>query len=144
MQTLALPEPAPSPHERRDIRHLVVCGHPIRPHQSAAYLAARALVAIECSAGDDARIVLVTGRWREAMPLPLDVAVDVLPVFADAGRGVGWRIDRAIFELLFASARPNTVFHVHDSRHPILIPILQALRALGIAYHGGRTAERRG
>jgi hypothetical protein len=74
------------------------------------------------------------------MPLPLDVAVDVLPVFADADRGTGWRIDRAIFALLFASARSNTVFHVHDSRHPILIPILQAMRGLGIAYRVGRPA----
>jgi hypothetical protein len=142
MQTPAPHESAPRAHDRRDIRHLVVCGSPIRPHQSAAYLAARTLVARESSSGDDARIVLVTASSHEAMALPLDISVDVLPMFADMGGGRGWRIDRAIFAYLFASARPNTVFHVHDSRHAILVPILQGLRALGIAYCGRHAPEK--
>ena len=141
---LVQPESVSPPKAWRDIRHLVVCGNPIRPHQSAAYFAARALVTTESTAGDDSRIVLVTTRSREAIPLPLDVTVDVLPVFANAGLSQGWSIDRAIFAYLFASVRPNTVFYVHDSRHPILIPIMQGLRALGIAYLGGRaTGDRR-
>jgi hypothetical protein len=104
----------------------------------AAYLAARALVTSEASAGDDSRIVLITTRSREAMPLPLDIAVDVLPIFANADSGRSWSIDRAIFAYLFASVRPNTIFHIHDSRHPILIPIMQGMRALGIVHLGGR------
>jgi hypothetical protein len=139
MPMLIQPETAPSCNGWRDIRHLVVCGSPIRPHQSAAYFAARALVTREASAGDDSRIVLITTRSREAMPLPLDIAVDVLPVFASADSGRSWSIDRAIFAYLFASVRPNTIFHIHDSRHPILIPIMQGIRALGIVYLGGRS-----
>jgi hypothetical protein len=143
MPMLVQPESAPPLNGWRDIRHLVVCGDPIRPHQSAAYFRARALVASESTGGDDSRIVLVTARSREAIPLPLDIAVDVLPVFANGGLGQGWSIDRAIFAYLFASVRPNTVFHVHDSRHPILIPIMQGLRALGISYLGGRAVGSR-
>jgi hypothetical protein len=143
MLTFALPESVPRRDGPRDIRHLVVCSHPIRPHQSAAYLEARAQVVRESSAGDDARIVLVTARSHEAMQLPLDISVDVLPVFQEPSTGRRRRIDRGIFAYLFASARPNTVFHIHDSRHPILIPILQGLRALGIAYQGERRRENR-
>jgi hypothetical protein len=139
MPMLIQPETASSSKGWRDIRHLVVCGNPIRPHQAAAYFAARRLVIREASAGDDSRIVLITTRSREAMLLPLDVAVDVLPVFAEAGSARRWSIDRAIFAYLFASVRPNTVFHIHDSRHPILIPIMQGVRALGIVHLGGRS-----
>jgi hypothetical protein len=142
METPALHESAPPRVDRRDIRHLVVCGRPIRPHQSAAYFAARALVAHECSSGDNARIVLVTVSSREAMPLPLDISVDVLPMFSNTSGDRAWRIDRAVFSYLLASARPNTVFHIHDSRHAILIPILQRMRALGIAYCSGNTSDR--
>jgi hypothetical protein len=120
----------------RDIRHLVVCGHPVRPHQNIAYFTARDLVARESLAGDNARIVVLTTRLPEALPLPLDVHVDMLPVFTGLGHGQGARIDRVVFACLFESIRPNTVFHIHDSRHPILIPILRFLRALGIDCRG--------
>jgi hypothetical protein len=118
----------------RDIRHLVICPHPIGPHQSAVYLAARAQVAQECSGGDAARIVLVTNRSRDVAPLPFDIPVDILPVFTEPSAGQHTRINRAIFSCIFASVRSDTVFHIHASAHPILIPILEGLRTLGIAY----------
>jgi hypothetical protein len=119
----------------RDIRHLVVCAHPIRSHQSAVYLVARALVAWEYSEGDKARIVLITSRSGSLPPLPFDIPVDILPVFMASGPGRPSRIDRAVFSCIFSSVRADTVFHIHDSRHPILLPIVQSMRALGIAYY---------
>jgi hypothetical protein len=122
---------APRP---RDIRHLIVCPHPIGPHHSAIYLAAREQVVRDCSHGDAARIVLVTSRSRNVGPLPFDIPVDILPVFTEPGRGQHTRINRAIFACIFSSARPDTVFQIHASRHPILTPIIDGLRTLGIAY----------
>jgi hypothetical protein len=118
----------------RDIRHLVICPHPIGPHQSAVYLAAREQVVRDCSHGDAARIVLLTSRSRDVAPLPFDIPVDILPVFSEPNSGRHTRINRAIFSCIFASVRPDTVFRIHASRHPILIPILGGMRTLHIAY----------
>jgi hypothetical protein len=118
----------------RDIRHLIICPLPIGPHQSAIYLAAREQVVRDCSRGDAARIVLVTNRSRDVGPLPFDIPVDILPVFTEPRQGHHTRINRAIFACIFSSVRPDTVFQIHASRHPILIPIIDGLRTLGIAY----------
>jgi hypothetical protein len=118
----------------RDIRHLVICPQPIRPQHCAVYLAAREQVVRDCSHGDAARIVLLTGRSRDVGPLPFDIPVDILPVFTEPGPGQHTRINRAIFSCIFASTRPDTVFRIHTSRHPILLPILEGMRTLGIAY----------
>jgi hypothetical protein len=118
----------------RDIRHLVICPHPIGPQHSAIYLAAREQVVRDFSLGDMARIVLLTSRSRDMGPLPFDIPVDILPVFSEPGRGQHTRINRAIFSCIFASVRPDTVFHIHASRHPILVPILKGMRTLGISH----------
>jgi hypothetical protein len=120
--------------QSRDIRHLVICPQPIGPHHCLVYLAAREQVVEDCSRGDSARIVLLTGRSRQTGPLPFDIPVDILPVFTAPDPGQHTRINRAVFSCIFASVRADTVFRIHASRHPILLPILERMRALGIAY----------
>jgi hypothetical protein len=128
---IALPKRVASP---RDIRHLVICPQPIKPHHCLVYLAAREQVVKDCSRGDSARIVLLTGRSRDVGPLPFDIPVDILPVFTEPNSGRHTRINRAIFSCIFSSVRADTAFRIHASRHPILTPILEGMRALGIAY----------
>jgi hypothetical protein len=118
----------------RDIRHLVICPQPIKPHHCLVYLGAREQVVEDCSRGDSARIVLLTGRSRQVGPLPFDVPVDILPVFIEPTPERYTRINRAIFSCIFASVRADSVFRIHASRHPILLPILEGMRALEIAY----------
>jgi hypothetical protein len=118
----------------RDIRHLVICPQPIRPHHCVVYLAAREQVVRDCSHGDAARIVLLTGRSRHIGPLPFDIPVDILPVFTEPAPGEHTRINRAIFSCIFGSVRADTVFRIHASRHPILLPILEGMRAHGVPY----------
>jgi hypothetical protein len=117
----------------RDVRY-IVCGYPVSARGEAGYLSARSQVLEEMAAGNDARIVLVTNRSHDTTNLPLDIPVDILPVFFYAEPGKGAQINRAIFPCIFSSARANTVFYIYDNGHPILNSIRRSMRARGICY----------
>jgi hypothetical protein len=118
----------------RDIRHLIVCLHPISLRRCAAYHEARALVLLQTAAGHQARIVLVTNELHDIAGIQLDVPIDVLPVFAKQTPGNLSRINRNIFPCIFSSLRDNTEFHIHDTPHPILRTVLHRMREQGISF----------
>jgi hypothetical protein len=128
------PEPAQGRDVRPDIRHLV-CGESGR---YPSYQKARIRVIEETAAGGYSRIVLVTNRSHAAAEMALDVPLDILPVFDDGVPGGPCRIDRAILDCLFSSARRNTVFLIYETGHPILGALKKAMRKRGIAFGHSR------
>lgn len=124
-----------------DIRHLIVCLHPVSLRRCAAYHTARSLVIWQTAAGHRARIVLVTNELHDLAGIRLDVPIDVLPVFAKQTSGSLGRINRNIFSCIFSPVSANTEFHIHTSPHPIMRTIIHRMRAQGISYSTSSVIE---
>jgi hypothetical protein len=138
MDTSERPEAAVAhPPAATDIRHLV-CGDPARLQRNQSYREARTRVLAETAAGERSRIVLVTNRSNAEPGMALDVPLEILPVFGAAVPGQPARIDRAILDCLYSSARGNTVFLIYETGHPILAFVERGMRERGIAFRRSR------
>jgi len=135
MKTSDMPESSrPVAIRGKDVRHLIVFRAPSCPQANLAFFIARDLARREIAAGDHPRLVLITNRTHDLAGLPMDLPIDVLPVFTGPQPGRTLRISREVFSCIFSFADANTLLYVHGSRHPIIHSIIQYSRSRGIQY----------
>lgn len=134
---LALKSAVPAAERcRLDIRHVVI--DDLGPHPSAAngiHHVARRLAREQIAAGDDARIIFLrqrrmAGGEAEAFDLP----TLILPL--DGPRIMGHLVGVVpqVAAALTAGAGPDTIFHIHTARQPLLLSLVRELDRRGLGF----------
>lgn len=123
-----------SPGRPLDIRHLIF--DEADDHPSAAnglHQVARQLALEQIHAGDHSRLVFLAAPGRDP-EVPAGIPAQILPLRGRRifGRNIG--LDRDVLDAVIADAGPETVYHIHGVRQPLLIPVARALRSRQIPY----------
>jgi len=117
-----------------DVRHVIVTGLDSHPSlANGVHNVARQIAREQIAAGGQARIMFVS-----AVPVP-DASAGEVPT--EVVRAVGTTVLRRVIRLqstvvstLVADAGPQTVFHIHGGREPLLVDLASRLRRRGIPY----------
>jgi glycosyltransferase involved in cell wall biosynthesis len=123
------------------IRHVVIDDG--GPHPSAAngiHHVVRRIAREQIAARDDAGIIFLRQPGKGDVAEPLDVPTLVLPL---DGRKLGRHVvglSPLTLAALTAGAGPDTIFHIHTARQPLLLALARELArrgfAFGITVHG--------
>jgi glycosyltransferase involved in cell wall biosynthesis len=117
-----------------DIRHVAVLdgtGHP--SEANGVHNVARALVQEQRLAGDQARLVLLT-KGVATQAGDRSCPTQVVRLSGLTLRGHILRMSPRSIEELLVGVRPNTFFHIHGGREPMLPGLGRVLRRRGIPY----------
>ncbi|RDJ24080.1 glycosyltransferase [Bosea caraganae] len=126
---------------RLDIRHVII--DDVSPHPSAAngihHVAGR-IAREQVAAGDDARIIFLRQQDMAGEAESFDLPTLILPL--DGPRIMGHPVAMVpeAVAALTAGAGPDTIFHIHTARQPLLLSLVRELArrnlAFGITVHG--------
>lgn len=125
---------APGGRTRLDVRHVVI--DDVSPHPSAAngiHHVVRRIAREQVAAGDEARIVFLKPRLG-GDPGTADLPTLILPL--DGPRLAGHVVALApqLVTALMAGAGPDTMFHIHTARQPLLLTLARAFERRGLAF----------
>lgn len=135
-----------------DIRHLLI--RPADGHPTGAngiHYVARNLAREQIHAGDHARLLVLQQCSRSSGPDIVDVPLTVLPLAGRKIRRHALALDQEILDAIVAGAGPRTIFHIHESRNPLLVWLTHEFRKRNIPYgltihgrysHLGQEGER--
>jgi glycosyltransferase involved in cell wall biosynthesis len=117
-----------------DIRHILIedggSNHPSAAN--GVHQVARRLVMEQNRAGDYSRIFFVpAGNNSEP---PADVPVEVIAPTGPTVRGRPFAVDMSQTSPLLMGSTPDTVFHIHGVRHPLLVSLTYGLRKRRLPY----------
>lgn len=128
------PARSPAPDRPLDIRHVVIADRGGYPSASnGVHQVARALALEQARAGDATRIVFVADD-PGGFAAPPGIRLDPVPLAGPAIRGRVVTLRASSREALLAGAGPQTVFHLHGARQPLLVALTRHLRARGLPY----------
>lgn len=124
-----------------DIRHLIF--DEADDHPSAAnglHQVARQLALEQIHAGDRSRLIFLAAPGRKP-EIPSGIPAQILPLRGRRvlGRHIG--LDRDVLDAILAGSGPETVYHIHGVRQPLLLPISHAMRRRRLPF--GVTAHSR-
>lgn len=117
-----------------DIRHIIIedagCRHPSAAN--GIHQVARRLVLEQNKAGDHARVFYVPARNHNDPPegVPIEVIQPTGPVV----RGRAFAVDLAESSPLLMGCTPDTIFHIHGVRQPLLVSLTHGLRRRRLPY----------
>ena len=117
-----------------EIRHVIIedanNNHPSQAN--GLHQVARSLVLEQNRAGDHARIFYVPAGAQNHPPA--DVPVEIVHPVGPSLRGHSFLIDQRETSPFFAGISPQTVFHIHGVRQPLLLSLTRALRRRRVPY----------
>jgi glycosyltransferase involved in cell wall biosynthesis len=117
-----------------DIRHIIIedagCTHP--SEANGVHQVARRIVMEQNRSGDYARIFYVPAANHNDPPA--NVPVEVIMPTGPAVRGRYFSVDLAETSPLVMAATPDTIFHIHGVRQPLLISLTHGLRRRRLPY----------
>jgi len=120
---------------RLDIRHVVI--DDISPHPSAAngiHHVARRLAREQIAAGDDARIIFLRQHKMAGETESFDLPTLILPLDGPRIMGHVVGVVPQVVSALTAGAGPDTIFHIHTARQPLLLSLVRALNRRGLPF----------
>ncbi|KRE05846.1 hypothetical protein ASE63_05870 [Bosea sp. Root381] len=118
-----------------DIRHVVI--DDVTPHPSAAngiHHVVRRIAREQIAAGDDPRIIILRRPDVAGEPEPIELPTLILPLDGPMLMGHIVGIVPQIMAALTAGAGPETIFHIHTARQPVLPLLVRELGRRGLAY----------
>jgi len=118
-----------------DIRHVVI--DDAGPHPSAAngiHHVVRKIAREQIAAGDDPRIIILRRPNMAGEPEPVDLPTLILPLDGPMLMGHMVGIVPQIVAALTAGAGPETMFHIHTARQPVLTSLVRELERRGLAF----------
>jgi glycosyltransferase involved in cell wall biosynthesis len=117
-----------------DVRHLIVPCSDAHPSQAnGVHNVVRQIAREQMAAGARARIIFVAPGKVPAIG-DSDVPTEVLPATGTKIRGHVVRLNRNVLKTLLAGAGPNTIFHIHGGREPLLVDMTAGIRRAGVPY----------
>ena len=110
-----------------DVRHVVVADRDAHPSAAnGLHGVARQLVREQRAAGHDARLILLTHRPASEP--------DAVPAIGASFRGRTIRLGARAVDAVLAGAGPQTIFHIHGGREPLLIGLAASMDRRGLPY----------
>lgn len=118
-----------------DIRHVIIghCkGHPLQAN--GVYKVARQLAREQLGAGENAKLFYLRNGPPEPGDQPIDVPSQVLPLSGVKLRGHAVTLAPKVMAALLSGTTPNTIFHIHGGREPVLLHLTTVLRKHHVPY----------